>query len=146
MTAPEKLHAHFCRVMDQKLTLSCIRMQTWAEFVAPPPKGRGLTQEDLDLVIRWTRAQISRGENGFSQLSLQFHVMVQDLDRFESRLALARQKYAGKSWEEKLSSMPVQSPATTNGASDDDRQTMSRKLEEFRRGLRDPYARNETES
>lgn len=134
MTAPE-LHAHFCRVLSQKLTLSCIRMQTWAEFVS-----RGYTEEDLDLVIRWTKAQIARGENGFSPLSLQFRVMVQDLDRFEERLALARQKYAGKAWEEKLAAVqPAGVAETPQELSDEAKAAGRAQLEDFKRKLRNPY-------
>lgn len=88
MTAPE-LHAHFCALTEQKLTLSYERQMTWSQYVA-----RGLTGEDLALVVRWTKAHVTRGEGGFSQLSLQMRAMVTDLDRFEERLNLARAKYA----------------------------------------------------
>ncbi len=85
------LHAHFCERTGQRLTLSYQREMTWAQFVQ-----RGLTREDLDLVIRWTQLQIQRGEGGFSPLSLQLHNMLGDLDRFEDRLGVASKSKLAK--------------------------------------------------
>jgi hypothetical protein len=84
-TTPQLLHAEFQRLTGQRLTLSYLRESTWSEFC-----DRGLTVEDLTLVITWTRAQIRAGKSGFSPLSMQWRAMVADLDRFEDRLNIAR--------------------------------------------------------
>ena len=79
------LHALFEELTAQALTLSYQRMQTWSQFLA-----RGLSADDLRLVVRWLHAQIARGAGGFTRQSLQFGTLLADLDRFEDRLNIAR--------------------------------------------------------
>jgi hypothetical protein len=80
------LNAAFCRFTGNRCTLSYARKLSWTQFIE-----RGFTEADLELVIRWLKAQIARGEGGFSPLSLQFGALLGDVDKFEDRLNVARQ-------------------------------------------------------
>jgi hypothetical protein len=139
MTAPE-LHKLFCEVTGQKLTLSYERQMMWSQYVQ-----RGLTEEDLRLVVRWTRAQIARaeseGKGGFSRLSMQFRAMVEDLDKFEDRLNVARQsRHARKPAGEKAAApAPEGAAAMTDEEWEAKASAVRAKLGQLREQLSTPY-------
>ena len=85
------LHAAFQRLTAQKVTLSYQRKLAWSQFIA-----REFTELDLELLIKWLKVQIARGEGGFSPLSLQFGALLGDVDKFEDRLNVARQSKLGR--------------------------------------------------
>jgi hypothetical protein len=81
----KELHEEFCRLTGQTLTLSYQRLWSWGEIAK-----RGYNTQDLAILIRWIKSQMTRHGSGYSAASLQFNVLISDPDKFEDRLNLAR--------------------------------------------------------
>lgn len=79
----QKLHDEFCRLTDATLTLHLQRMDAWQLWAA-----RGLTLDDLKLVVWSIRKGIAEQSRNLG--ALRFSALIQDPDRFEEELGLAR--------------------------------------------------------
>lgn len=72
----------------------------------------GFTLQELELVILWTKRQISRGEGGYSASSLQWRVLFGDYGsgdemlKFQERLGLA-EECVRKGWRPPIAGMAV---------------------------------------
>lgn len=71
-----------------QLPLRFDRERVWFDF-----DKAGFVKEDLQIVIRWIRAQMGIKGSGYSASSFRFSTLLQ-LDYFEEKLLLARQAYA----------------------------------------------------
>lgn len=81
-----ELHSTYCQATGFDLPLRMGRDRVWFDF-----DKAGFTKEDLLLVVKWIRRQISRNGSGYSIASLRFSTLLQ-LDAFEEKLLLAKQE------------------------------------------------------
>lgn len=89
---PQSVIARFSTLTGIALRVISHNMESQAiDFVRA-----GFTLEELEQVIRWTQQQVQQGKNGFSHLSLQFHVIFGkygsggEFETFQTRLAMAQ--------------------------------------------------------
>src|SRR6266702_5231564 len=83
----DHLHARYCRLTGQSLSLGFDRQRLWYEFLRA-----GFTAEDLERVIRYLQREIRRERRNVGALKLS---NLLQLDRFEEDLNISRvQLYA----------------------------------------------------
>src|SRR5438094_10654681 len=78
----DHLHARYCRLTGQSLSLGFDRQRLWYEFLRA-----GFTAEDLERVIRYLQREIRRERRNVGALKLS---NLLQLDRFEEDLNISR--------------------------------------------------------
>lgn len=77
------LHGVYCQLANAQLVLTMERIYWWSHF-----KARGFTEADLRLVLRYLWHEIKAERRRYG--ALKFSNLIQDVDRFEEDLFLAR--------------------------------------------------------
>jgi hypothetical protein len=83
MTDHQQLHKTYCDDTGLHIRLDAARERSWYDFLQA-----GFTKEDLELVIKYLKKGIARGER--NEGCLRFRNLVVMLDYFEEELAMAR--------------------------------------------------------
>src|SRR6266511_4657608 len=78
----DHLHARYCRLTGQSLSLGFDRQRLWYEFLRA-----GFTAEDLERVIRYLQREIRRERRNVGALKLS---NLLQLDRFKEDLNISR--------------------------------------------------------
>ena len=122
----DHLHARYCRLTGQSLSLGFDRQRLWYEFLRA-----GFTAEDLERVIRYLQREIRRERRNVGALKLS---NLLQLDRFEEDLNISRVRLRPSPPREpqSLSSPPTCSPAEQEQG----RQNAIRRLRQLQENLR----------
>jgi len=122
----DHLHARYCRLNGQSLSLGFDRQRLWYEFLRA-----GFTAEDLERVIRYLQREIRRERRNVGALKLS---NLLQLDRFEEDLNISRVRLRPSPPREpqSLSSPPNCSPAEQEQG----RQNAIRRLRQLQENLR----------
>jgi hypothetical protein len=120
------LHARYCRLTGQSLSLGFDRQRLWYEFLRA-----GFTAEDLERVIRYLQREIRRERRNVGALKLS---NLLQLDRFEEDLNISRVRLrpSPPPASQSLSSPPTCSPAEQEQG----RQNAIRRLRQLQENLR----------
>ena len=122
----DHLHARYCRLTGQSLSLGFDRQRLWYEFLRA-----GFTAEDLERVIRYLQREIRRERRNVGALKLS---NLLQLDLFEEDLNISRVRLRPSPPREpqSLSSPPTCSPAEQEQG----RQNAIRRLRQLQENLR----------
>ena len=122
----DHLHARYCRLTGQSLSLGFDRQRLWYEFLRA-----GFTAEDLERVIRYLQREIRRERRNVGALKLS---NLLQLDRFEEDLNISRVRLRPSPPREPQSSS---SPPTCSPAEQEQgRQNAIRRLRQLQENLR----------
>lgn len=122
----DHLHARYCRLTGQSLSLGFDRQRLWYEFLRA-----GFTAQDLERVIRYLQREIRRERRNVGALKLS---NLLQLDRFEEDLNISRVRLrpSSPSPSQSVAAPPTCSPAEQEQG----RQNAIRRLRQLQENLR----------
>lgn len=126
------LHAAFCEATGFEIKLNHVRLRFWFEWL----KWGDWTPADLHLVVGYLRKEIATGNRNPG--SLKFSNLIEQPDRFEEDLAMARAKSrpSRPAWKQTTQALPGGGERVIEAPSEDGALELDQAIADLKKSLR----------